>query len=83
LQLIANDKLRSARHRVFSGEVGPRISIIWFLYPGSAKNLKQYGIIKELQHGNPAIYRETDTAELREEIRVSGPSTSTLSRFKE
>jgi len=83
LQLITNDKLRSARHRVFSGEVGPRISIIWFLYPSSAKNLKQYGIIKELQHGNPAIYRETDTAELREEIRVSGPSPSTLSRFKE
>ncbi|KAL9392128.1 hypothetical protein Peur_016048 [Populus x canadensis] len=82
-ELITNDKLRSARHRVFSGEVGPRISITCFLYPSSAKNLKQYGIIKELQHGNPAIYRKTDTAELREEIRVSGPSPSTLSRFKE
>jgi hypothetical protein len=81
---ITNDKLRSARHRVFSGEVGPRISITCFLYPSSAKNLKQYGIIKELQHGNPAaIYRETDTAELREKIRASGPSPSTLSRFKE
>jgi hypothetical protein len=46
--------------------------------------MKQYGIINELQHGNPAaIYRETDTAELWEKIRVSGPSPSTLSRFKE
>ncbi|CAK7338940.1 unnamed protein product [Dovyalis caffra] len=82
MQLITNDKFKSLQHRVLSAEVGPRISVACFLYPSSAKKYEPYGVIKELQLESPPIYRETYSAELREEYYVLGPTPSTLSRFK-
>ncbi|CAN4106910.1 unnamed protein product [Withania somnifera] len=60
LQLLSNDKFRSAEHRVLSKHIGPRISVACFFTTQFQPFDRLYGPIKELlSDENPALYKET------------------------
>ncbi|KAL8138996.1 hypothetical protein V2J09_004997 [Rumex salicifolius] len=59
LQLIANDLLKSAEHRVLARSIGPRLSVACFFYPGRRNRERKYGVIEELlSENNPFMYKE-------------------------
>uniref|UniRef100_J3LVR7 Fe2OG dioxygenase domain-containing protein n=1 Tax=Oryza brachyantha TaxID=4533 RepID=J3LVR7_ORYBR len=58
MQMISNDKFKSAEHRVVAQSSGPRVSIACF--PSNPASTRMYGPIKELlSDDSPALYRET------------------------
>ncbi|XP_057982904.1 1-aminocyclopropane-1-carboxylate oxidase homolog 1-like [Malania oleifera] len=60
IQLISNDKFRSAEHRVLANRVGPRISVACFFSTHYQPSNRLYGPIEELlSDDNPPLYRET------------------------
>ncbi|XP_049389919.1 1-aminocyclopropane-1-carboxylate oxidase homolog 1-like isoform X2 [Solanum stenotomum] len=60
LQLLSNDKFKSAEHRVLSKQIGPRISIACFFTTQFQPFDTLYGPIKELlSDENHALYKET------------------------
>ncbi|XP_061344424.1 1-aminocyclopropane-1-carboxylate oxidase homolog 1-like [Gastrolobium bilobum] len=65
LQLISNDKFKSAQHRVQANLVGPRVSVACFFSTGPHASSRIYGPIKELlSEDNPAKFRETSIPDL-------------------
>ncbi|CAI9089175.1 OLC1v1023686C1 [Oldenlandia corymbosa var. corymbosa] len=81
LQLISNDKYKSAEHRVLANRVGPRISVASFF---NGPRAKLYGPIKELlSEKNPPIYRETTEKEYYDYYCAKGlDGTSALPHLK-
>ncbi|KAE8689875.1 LOB domain-containing protein 29-like [Hibiscus syriacus] len=60
LQIVSNDKFKSATHRVLAGSVGPRISAACCFAPMPALKDKPYGAAEELVTAdNPPIYKRT------------------------
>lgn len=84
LQLIANDSLKSAEHRVLARRNGPRLSTACFFYPNSINKDRAYGPIKDLLSDNdPALYRETTHAEYLKCFKANGNSVlDTLPLFR-
>ncbi|KAK9109764.1 hypothetical protein Sjap_017824 [Stephania japonica] len=83
LQLISNDKFKSAEHRVLSNHAGPRMSASFFSTT-TLPSTRTFGPIKELlSQENPPLYREIMIPEY---VKVSNEKgldgTSPLSQFK-
>ncbi|MCL7046552.1 hypothetical protein MKW94_003865 [Papaver nudicaule] len=80
LQLISNDKLKSAQHRVVANRVGPRVSVACF-FRGSTTRL--YGPIEELSEENSSIYKRTTVKAYMEHYNGKGlGGVSALNHFK-
>ncbi|XP_042482528.1 1-aminocyclopropane-1-carboxylate oxidase homolog 1-like [Macadamia integrifolia] len=84
LQLISNNKFKSAEHRVLAHKVGPRLSVACFFTTGFHPSTRIYRPIEELLlEGDPPIYRETTVLEYHTLYRAKGvDGTSTLEHFK-
>ena len=85
IQLVTNDRFKSAMHRVVSSHIGPRISIASFFCTGMVPTSKLYGPIKELlSENNPPIYQEVTASDCCGLLQVKGlgGKTSALDYFK-
>ncbi|KAG2267358.1 hypothetical protein Bca52824_061913 [Brassica carinata] len=84
LQLMTNDKLKSAEHRVLANKVGPRISVACFFSSSVIPNATVYGPIKELlSEENPPKYREFTVPEYSKGYIEKGlDGTSHLLNYK-
>ncbi|CAN0907243.1 1-aminocyclopropane-1-carboxylate oxidase homolog 12 [Linum grandiflorum] len=83
MQLITNDKFKSAEHRVVVGN-NDRASVASLFYPSSSNNLKLYRPPNELLfQGRPPVYMDTSYTEFMAHFRSKGlDGKPVLSHFK-
>ncbi|MCL7028658.1 hypothetical protein MKW94_004538 [Papaver nudicaule] len=80
LQLISNDKFKSAEHRVLANRDGPRVSVACFFRGSIARS---YGPIEELTDEYSSIYKDTTIKGYTEHYNGKGlSSVSALKHFK-
>ncbi|KAL1561756.1 1-aminocyclopropane-1-carboxylate oxidase 1-like isoform X2 [Salvia divinorum] len=84
LQLVTNDKYKSAEHRVLSSKAGPRISVASFFGRDSGPSSIVHAPIKELlSETNPPKYRATTSEEYSDYFCKKGlDGTSSLLHFQ-
>ncbi|KAL5543145.1 hypothetical protein UlMin_010855 [Ulmus minor] len=83
LQLISNDRFKSAEHRVLANREGPRVSVACFFSTLTMPTNKLYGPIKELLKENPPKYRETTLRDYSLYFQARGlDGKATLDHFK-
>ncbi|KAI3974239.1 hypothetical protein MKX01_028271 [Papaver californicum] len=84
LQLISNDKFKSAEHRVLANRDGPRVSVACFLNTKFIDNTKIYGPLKEiLSEENPPIYKYITMKEYTDHYFKKGlDGVSALNHFR-
>ncbi|CAN6270762.1 unnamed protein product [Urochloa humidicola] len=81
LQLVSNDNLKSAEHRVLAMSAGPRLSIA--SYPTNAGSTRAFAPIKKLlSDKNPALYKETLASDYRRHCAAIGLGNKCLPNFK-
>ncbi|KAL1826001.1 hypothetical protein ACET3Z_012779 [Daucus carota] len=84
MQIISNDKFKSADHRVLARSDQIRVSAACFLYPSAKNLLKPYSPIMELMSdNNQPLYKEVSPLEyaIYHQSRAMD-GTSTLSHYK-
>ncbi|KAL9227582.1 hypothetical protein vseg_003256 [Gypsophila vaccaria] len=73
LQLISNDILKSAEHRVLATRRGPRLSAACFFYPTAVNQKLRFGPLKELlSDSSPALYNEVTHVEYLKHYSLHG-----------
>ncbi|KAK9684927.1 hypothetical protein RND81_10G243300 [Saponaria officinalis] len=73
LQLISNDMMKSAEHRVLATRRGPRLSAACFFYPTAVNQKQRFGPLKELlSDDNPALYKEVTHTEYLKHYSLHG-----------
>ncbi|KAI5348001.1 hypothetical protein L3X38_000888 [Prunus dulcis] len=84
LQVLSNDRFKSAEHRVLANRVGPRVSVPCFFTTGMLPLERLYGPIKDLlSEDKPPKYRETTIREYTAHFNDKGlDGTSALTHFK-
>ncbi|GAU26302.1 hypothetical protein TSUD_56000 [Trifolium subterraneum] len=84
MQLITNDRFKSAEHRVLANNIAPRVSIACFFRADLRSQEKLYGPIKELlSDDNPPRYRETTFVDFVTYFNAKGlDGISALQHFK-
>lgn len=84
MQLITNDKFKSATHRVLARSTGTRVSVACFFYQSAKNTFKPFGPIKELTSDmKPPIYQEVLPLEYADYYQSNVRSgTSALPHFK-
>nr|XP_027118197.1 1-aminocyclopropane-1-carboxylate oxidase homolog 1-like [Coffea arabica] len=82
LQIVSNDKYKSAEHRVLANRIGPRISIACF-FSGVIAPPKIYSPIKELVSEEcPALYKEFQVGEYLKNFYSNSLDNSRLQKLK-
>ncbi|KAJ4841391.1 hypothetical protein Tsubulata_033426, partial [Turnera subulata] len=85
LQLVSNEKFKSATHRVLANQIGPRISVASFFSAQFPANDRFYGPIKELLSAeNPPLYRDIKLIEYASHFLsvVANDNTTPLDHFR-
>ncbi|CAJ2673819.1 unnamed protein product [Trifolium pratense] len=82
LQLITNDKFKSAHHRVLSNAESTRVSMASFFSTIHHPSTRTFGPIKELlSEENPAKYRETSVTEFLVHYTTKCKGTSPMLHY--
>ncbi|OIV90770.1 hypothetical protein TanjilG_15503 [Lupinus angustifolius] len=83
IQLISNDKFKSAKHRVLANTIGPRISVACFFSTYYYPSKRVYGPIKELlSEENLPLYKETTARDYVLYYNSKGLGTPALEDFR-
>ncbi|CAJ1967151.1 unnamed protein product [Sphenostylis stenocarpa] len=83
MQIVSNDKFKSAQHRVLANREGPRVSIASFFSTGSHPNPRIYGPLKQLvSEDNPAKFREFSIPEFEAHYKKCANRTPPLMHFR-